>query len=225
MYEVVGDGIVNVYRWMMDHLYIINIVFSLLIIFFQRRNPTTVWAWLLLLYFIPVLGFVLYLILGQNFRRERMFKMKEIEGEIKYAVRRQEESIYRKKLRLRDPELDRFKRLILYNLNEAEAVLTDNNDIRIFTDGREKFRTLLSEMDHARNYIHVQYYIIKNDELWKEIEEVLVRKARQGVEVRVLFDSMGCRGMHHSDWRSSFRRCWESFSFGLITATTGRLWS
>ncbi len=200
MYELVGDGIINVYKWMMDHLYIINIVFSLLIIFFQRRNPTTVWAWLLLLYFIPVLGFVLYLILGQNFRRERMFKMKEIEGEIKYAVRRQEESIYRKKLRLRDPELDRFKRLILYNLNEAEAVLTDNNDIRIFTDGREKFRTLLSEMDHARNYIHVQYYIIKNDELWKEIEEVLVRKARQGVEVRVLFDSMGCRGMHHSDW-------------------------
>ncbi len=200
MLELVGDGAVNAYRWMMEHLYVINIVFSLLIIFFQRRNPTTVWAWLLLLYFIPVLGFALYLILGQNFRRERMFKMKEIEGEIKYAVRRQEESIYRKKLRLRDPELDRFKRLILYNLNEAEAVLTDNNDIRIFTDGREKFQTLLSEMDHARNYIHVQYYIIKNDELWKEIEEVLLRKARQGVEIRVLFDSMGCRGMRRSDW-------------------------
>ena len=200
MLELVGDGVINVYRWMMDHLFLINIVFSLLIIFFQRRNPTTVWAWLLLLYFIPVLGFILYLILGQNFRRERMFKMKEIEGEIKYAVRRQEESIYRKKLRLRDPELDRFKRLILYNLNEAEAVLTDNNDIRIFTDGREKFQALLSEMDRARNYIHVQYYIIKNDELWKEIEEVLVRKARQGVEIRVLFDSMGCRGMRRSDW-------------------------
>jgi len=200
MFELAGDGIINAYKWMMEHLFLINIVFSLLIIFFQRRNPTTVWAWLLLLYFIPVLGFVLYLILGQNFRRERMFKMKEIEGEIKYAVRRQEESIYRKKLRLRDPELDRFKRLILYNLNEAEAVLTDNNDIRIFTDGREKFKTLLSEMDHARNYIHVQYYIIKNDELWKEIEEVLVRKARQGVEIRVLFDSMGCRGMRRSDW-------------------------
>ena len=200
MLEVAGDGVINVYKWTMEHLFLINIVFSLLIIFFQRRNPTTVWAWLLLLYFIPVLGFVLYLILGQNFRRERMFKMKEIEGEIKYAVRRQEESIYRKKLRLRDPELDRFKRLILYNLNEAEAVLTDNNDIRIFTDGREKFQALLSEMDRARNYIHVQYYIIKNDELWKEIEEVLVRKARQGVEIRVLFDSMGCRGMRRSDW-------------------------
>lgn len=170
---------------------------------FSEENPTTVWAWLLLLYFIPILGFLLYMILGQNFRKERMFKMKEIEGEIKYAVRRQEESIYRKKLRLRDPELERFKSLILYNLNEGEAVLTDNNDIRIYTDGREKFNALLNEMDHARNYIHIQYYIIRSDELWKEIEEVLLRKARQGVEIRILFDSMGCRGrkgMHKADW-------------------------
>ncbi|MDE7038888.1 MAG: PLDc N-terminal domain-containing protein, partial [Lachnospiraceae bacterium] len=131
MFETAGEGFISTYRWMMDHLFVINIIFSLVIIFFQRRNPTTVWAWLLLLYFIPILGFILYLILGQNFRKERMFKMKEIEGEIKYAVRRQEESIYRKKLKLRDPELERFKRLILYNLNEGEAVLTDNNDIRI----------------------------------------------------------------------------------------------
>lgn len=79
-------------------------------------------------------------------------------------------------------------------------MLTDNNDIRVYTDGREKFDALLSEMDHARNYIHLQYYIIRNDELWQEIEEVLLRKARQGVEIRVLFDSMGCRGMKNSDW-------------------------
>ncbi len=164
-----------------------------------------------------------------------MFKMKEIEGEIKYAVRRQEESIYRRKLRLRDPELERFKSLILYNLNEGEAVLTDNNDIRIYTDGEEKFKALLWEMDHARNYIHLQYYIIRNDELWQEIEQVLVRKARQGVEVRVLFDSMGCRRMHRSDWertpeareyrwRSSSRRCLGICSCGSTTVITGRSW-
>ena len=194
MPEIFMERTLEIYRWMMGHLWFINIVFSVLIIFFQRRNPTTVWAWLLLLYFIPVLGFVLYLILGQNFRKDQMFKMKEIEGEVKYAVRRQEESICRKKLRLRDPDIARFKRLILYDLNEGEAVLTDNNDIRIYTDGEEKFRSLLYEMDHARNYIHMQYYIIRDDELWKEIEEVLIRKAKQGVEVRVLFDSMGCRG-------------------------------
>ena len=79
-------------------------------------------------------------------------------------------------------------------------MLTDNNDIQIYTDGKEKFQALLNEMEHARNYIHLQYYIIKNDELWQEIEEVLIRKARQGVEVRILFDSMGCRTMRNSDW-------------------------
>lgn len=194
MLQIGAERILDSYIWIVEHFWFINIIFSILIIFFQRRNPTTVWAWLLLLYFIPVLGFALYLILGQNFRKDRMFRMKEIEGEIKYAVRRQEESIYRKKLKLKDPELDRFKRLILYNLNEGEAVLTDNNDVRIYTDGEEKFRALLEEMEHARNYIHIQYYIIRGDELWQEIEEVLIRKARQGVEVRILFDSMGCRG-------------------------------
>ena len=196
MLEMIGQA----YLWMLEHLLAVNILFSLLIVFFQRRNPTTVWAWLLLLYFIPVLGFVLYLILGQNFHKDRMFKMKEIEGELKYAVRRQEESIYRRKLKLRDPEQERFKSLILYNLNEGEAVLTDNNDIRIYTDGEEKFQALLREMEEARNYIHLQYYIIRNDELWQEMEKVLVRKVRQGVEVRVLFDSMGCRRMRRSDW-------------------------
>jgi cardiolipin synthase len=198
--DLIKDSLVEGYRWIFEHLFIINIIFSLLIIFFQRRNPTTVWAWLLLLYYIPIIGFVLYLVLAQNFHKDRMFKMKEIEGELKYAVRRQEESIFRKKLRLRDPELERFKRLILYNLNEGEAVLTDNNDIRIYTDGEDKFRDLLYEMEHAKRYIHLQYYIIRNDELWQEIEAVLVKKVKEGVKVRVLFDSMGCRGMRSVDW-------------------------
>ncbi len=201
MLETAGQLILDIYVQLWDNMIWLNLILSLLIIFFQRREPATVWTWLLVLYFLPLVGFILYLMLGQNFRKERMFKMKEIEGEIKYAVRRQEESIFRRKLRLRDPELDRFKSLILYNLDEAESVLTDNNDIRIYTDGEEKFKALLNEMEHARNYIHLEYYIIRNDELWKEIEEVLVRKARQGVEVRVLFDSMGCRSMHKSDWK------------------------
>lgn len=201
MMETTVQFLGDVGNFLWDNLFIINIIFSLVIIFFQRREPSTVWAWLLVLYFIPILGFILYLMIGQNFRKEKMFRMKEIEGEIKYAVRRQEESIFRKKLRLRDPELERYKNLILYNLNEAEAVITDNNDIRVYTDGEEKFKALLNEMDHARNYIHLEYYIIRNDELWKEIEKVLIRKARQGVEVRVLFDSMGCRSMHNADWK------------------------
>ena len=89
---------------------------------------------------------------------------------------------------------------MLYNLEAGSAVLTDNNDIRIYTDGKEKFRALIHEMKQAKKYIHMQYYIIRSDELWQEIEPVLIQKAKEGVEVRVLFDSMGCRTMHKKDW-------------------------
>ncbi len=118
---------------------------------FQRRSPQTVWTWLLLLYFIPILGFVLYLLIGQDFHKSRMFKAKEIEGEIKYAVRRQEETIYRRRLRLTNPAVARYRDLILYNLEAGQAVLTDNNDVRIYTDGKEKFKALLEEMKKAKN--------------------------------------------------------------------------
>lgn len=199
--EILAEGIKNTYLWSMDHIMIINLFLALLIVFFQRREPRTVWTWLMVLYFVPILGFILYLLLGQNYRKDKMFRMKEIEGEVKYAVRRQEESIYRRKMRLADPEMERFKDLILYNLNESQAVLTDNNDVRVYTDGHQKFQALVEEMEQAKNYIHVQYYIIRNDELWQAIEEVLIRKAKEGVEVRVLFDSMGCRSMRKSDWK------------------------
>ena len=200
MAETIWNAIVTCYNFIMDNLLFINIILSLIIIYFQRRSPQTVWTWLLLLYFIPILGFVLYLLIGQDFHKSRMFKAKEIEGELKYAVRRQEENIYRKRLRLANPEMARFRDLILYNLEAGEAVLTDNNDVRIYTDGKEKFRALIEEMKRAKRYIHLQYYIIKDDELWRQVEAVLIQKAKEGVEVRVLFDSMGCRSMHNRDW-------------------------
>ena len=200
MAETIWNSAVSVYHFMMDNLVVINILLSLVIVFFQRRSPQTVWTWLLLLYFIPILGFVLYLLIGQDFHKSRMFKAKEIEGELKYAVRRQEETIYRRRLRLTNPAVARYRDLILYNLEAGQAVLTDNNDVRIYTDGKEKFKALLEEMQKAKKYIHFQYYIIRNDELWQHIEPVLIQKAREGVEVRILFDSMGCRGMRNRDW-------------------------
>ena len=86
MAETIWNGAVTVFDFIMDNLVIINVLLSLVIVFFQRRSPQTVWTWLLLLYFIPILGFVLYLIIGQDFHKSRMFKAKEIEGEVKYAL-------------------------------------------------------------------------------------------------------------------------------------------
>ena len=200
MAQEIWNVLASIYHFIMDNIVIINLLLAFVIVFLQRRKPQTVWTWLLLLYFIPILGFVLYLIIGQDFNKTRMFKAKEIEGDLKYAVRKQEETIYRHKMRLSDPTMEQYRDIILYNLEAGQAVLTDNNDISIYTDGKEKFRALYEEIKKAEKYIHIQYYIFRNDELWQAIEPLLVEKAKAGVEVRVLFDSMGCRSMKNKDW-------------------------
>ena len=74
---------VMVFHFIMKNIVIINILLSLIIVFFERRSPQAVWTWLLLLYFIPIVGFILYLIIGQDYHKNMMLKAKEIEGELK----------------------------------------------------------------------------------------------------------------------------------------------
>ena len=100
MAETIWNTVVMVFHFIMKNIVIINILLSLIIVFFERRSPQAVWTWLLLLYFIPIVGFILYLIIGQDYHKNKMFKAKEIEGELKYAVRRQEETIYHRQLKM-----------------------------------------------------------------------------------------------------------------------------
>ena len=64
--ELVLDSVISVWGWLLEHLLYINLLFSIVIIFFQRRDPKVVWTWLLALNFLPVFGIVFYLCLGQD---------------------------------------------------------------------------------------------------------------------------------------------------------------
>lgn len=201
----------NVLKAVFDHLFVWNIIFAIIIIFFQRREPKSVWAWLLLLFFVPVVGFLFYLLVGQDMRKRRIFKTKEAEDRIIEAVRRQANCLKGGDSKKLGEDVCKFRDLILYNLETAGAVLTDDNDIDIYTEGSAKFKSLMKDLQRAKEFIHIQYYIIKNDVLFHQIREILVRKAAQGVEVRILFDAMGCRTV-----RAKF--CKELQEQGIQTA-------
>ncbi|MFA9377540.1 MAG: cardiolipin synthase [Lachnotalea sp.] len=188
-------------NFLIDNLLYINLVLSVAIVFFQRKDPKSVWAWLLVMYFIPILGFVLYLFIGQDLYKRRMFRTKEIADELNTVIRKQEERIFKNEFKSDDPDLNEFSDLILYNLESADAVYTDDNDIEIYTDGNDKFDALIDEINKAKQYIHIQYYIIKSDEVFDRIMEALINKVQEGIEVRLLFDSMGCRNLKRSDVR------------------------
>ncbi len=201
MLPVIWNGFLDILSLWMENLLFINILLSIMIVFFERREPRAVWTWLMLLYFIPILGIFLYFMIGHDFRKEHMFRTKEIEDAIHSAIRTQEETIRTDNFHPQDPRLRKFSDLVLFNLEASDAVYTADNQVEIFTDGREKFKALYEEIQGAREYIHIQYYIIREDELWQKLEEALIKKAREGLEVRILYDSMGCRTMGKKVWK------------------------
>lgn len=184
------------------HLMIWNMLFAVIIVFFERRNPKSVWAWLLVLFFLPFVGFIFYLLLGQDMHKRKMFRIKEIEDNMSEAIRRQERQLLSAE---HVPEIgediEGYRDLILYNLHSSGAMLTADNDVDIFTDGNAKFDALIEDLEKAEHFIHIQYYIIKNDVVFNRIREVLEKKAAQGVEVRVLYDAMGARTVSKRYWR------------------------
>lgn len=190
-----------VWTWLMEHLLYINLILSIMIVFFQRRDPKSVWTWLLCLHFIPVFGFFFYLIFAQDFRKSRMFRVKEVEDRLRYSVESQAEFLRGHDVDLSDLLAAEYKDLVLYNLETSGAVLTVNNKVKLLMDGNEKFADLRRELMLARHYIHIQYYIIKNDEVFSSIVPILINRIQHGVEVRILYDGMGGRFMPKAKWK------------------------
>lgn len=183
------------WSWVWENIFYINIILAVLIVFFQRRDPKAVWTWLLALYFLPIIGFVFYLLICQDYRKQKMFRIKDVEDSLNRMRTRQEEELIQRKTHIQDLVFQEYADLALYNLEANGAVYTRGNDIKVFTDGVEKFEDLKAEIKKAEQYIHMEYYIIQNDSLFGEISQLLMEKAREGVEVRVLYDAMGCRMM------------------------------
>lgn len=209
------------FSFIFSHLLIINLLLAVVIVFFQRKDPKSVWAWLLILYFIPVLGFIFYLLLGTDMYKARIFRTKEIEDKLSDAISQQQAVIRRGSLRKLHPDLEEYSDLVLYHLQVSGAILTNDNEVDIITDGREKFRYLVEDLKKAEHFIHIQYYIIRDDEVFDAIRKVLLEKVSQGVEVRILFDSMGCRSVKRAVWKSLRSAGIETAEF--FPAILGRL--
>lgn len=181
---------------------VINIFLAVALIFLERRDPTSTWAWLLVLFFIPILGFVIYLLLGRQLRQKHLFRW---EGRNKIGIEKlinyQLEAIENETFEFLKTDTEEYGDMIYLHLRNNHSVLTQDNDVQIFTDGQEKFEALLEDLEHARDHIHIQYYIFRLDGIGKRIEEVLIRKAKSGVKVRMLFDDIGSRGLHVRHFR------------------------
>lgn len=179
----------------------IFVFFTLLVcivISMENRDPQKTLSWILVITLLPGLGFVLYLIFGKNVRKRRWEKVKKrineylANEEIKKVVAATTMEELQKSLDFEkenfDPSDHHIMKLVL---TSGIAPVTFDNDVMIFTEGESKFAQMLEDMANAKDYIHLEYFIIRQSEIADKIKAVLMEKARSGVKVRILYDDLG----------------------------------
>jgi len=177
----------------------LNITLGISIVFLERKDPPSTWAWLMVLMFIPIAGFFLYLIFGKPISGNRIFTWdKKSRIEVKTTVQSQLRAIEEERLEFKDEEIKNYADLVYLHLRNDDAIFTDDNQIDIFTDGAEKFNALIQDIEKAKDHIHLLYYILKHDGLGQKIADVLIKKANEGIQVRVLYDALGSRTIKKS---------------------------
>ncbi len=175
-----------------------DIVFIIIVVFFERKNPSATLAWVMALFFLPVVGFILYLFLGQTYSKEKMFRIKKEEDQRLQAIIKSQETALRTKgatVQISDQVSAPLRRMILMLLRNNGAIITVNNQVRVFTDGKEKFASLIEDIKAATDFVHLEYFIWKDDGLGNDMRIALTERARAGVEVRLLCDGLGCAAL------------------------------
>ena len=123
---------------------VLNIFLAIALIFLERRDATSTWAWLMVLFFIPLFGFFIYLMLGRQLRDKHLFRW---EGRNKIGIDQlidyQIEAIEDNTLDFRIRETEKHQDMIYLHLRNNDAVLTQDNDVEIFNDGAAKFEALI----------------------------------------------------------------------------------
>lgn len=194
------------------YVHTLNFVAIVLVIFFQNKEPTTRFAWIVLLIFLPLAGFFLYMLFGHNYsRRERLRYSDELLDELNAYFREQVESTERM-----DFADKRFVQLARMNMVNDQARLSQNNKVEIFVHGEEKFTRLMQDIREAREYVHLLYFIFRTDELGRAIIDLLTEKAAQGVEVKVVFDDLGSVGVSRKAFRKLRRAGGKVFHYSPL---------
>ncbi len=171
---------------------ILNILFAIGVVFVERRNIGSTWAWLVILFFLPGVGFIIYLFFGQNLSKRKKYKVKGRQlKQIAEMIESQKYDIQHNLLEYKNIEISKYQDLIYMNLISDHAYLSQENEVEVFTVGDNKFDSLIRDIEQAKHHIHLMYYIIRNDRLGNMLLNLLTKKALEGVQVRFLYDDIG----------------------------------
>lgn len=175
------------YPWIREIVFLIyscTVISIIIIVVSENRNPVKSLAWVTVLLLLPIAGIVLYLFFGRSIKNKRKLSRRN-----------------RRRLKKREPRskasfstldlsADSLRHVRLAH-SLAGAQIYSNNNVKIFTNGTDKFESLKADLRAARNYINLEYYIFENDRIGTEIADILIERASAGVAVKVIYDHVG----------------------------------
>lgn len=166
-------------------VYQVIVILTIIHVVLDNRQPAKTMAWALVIWFVPVVGIVFYLFFGVNTRKERLISQRSLDMLSKRSML---EFVEQRDLRL--PE--EYKPIIDLFVSENFSLPFKGSEVKIHTDGYSFFHALLKEIASAKDHIHLDMYIFEDDALGNMVRDALVAKAREGVEVRLIYDDVGC---------------------------------
>ncbi|MCH6265185.1 MULTISPECIES: cardiolipin synthase [Neobacillus] len=167
----------------------LSVIFIGFVIFLENRHPTQTITWLVVLGSFPLVGFIFYLLFGRNYRKERMFRKKYfLDKQAFLTVEGENDPRSEEKLQLMG---EHQGKLFMLAQKLGNSPISFDTATKVLTNGEETFCHIMKELKRARHHIHLEYYIIRHDQIGQEIKNILIEKANQGVKVRFMFDAVG----------------------------------
>ena len=173
------------FHWIYLLLYVAIMIPAIIRVLLDNRQPAKTMAWILVLAFMPFVGIIFYIFFGQNTRKERHISDRSMDQLTKRSML---EFVEQENLHL--PANN--KPLMNLFTNQNWAFPFKDNRVDIFTDGYEFICSLLYNIGKAQHHIHLDTYIFEDDALGYLVADALIDKAEQGVEIRVIYDDVGC---------------------------------
>ena len=168
-------------QFFLQYVWVANLFFIIVIIMIEKKNPLYTILWIFLLTLMPYVGFFIYLFFGLTFKKKRVankiYKLKKLKSRKNVSKADRE-------------ELRRWKGLITYLEMSTDNYITSNNDIEAYFTGKEFFSNLKKEIANAKKFINMEYFIFQFDGIGKEIADLLIEKAKEGIEVNLIIDGV-----------------------------------
>lgn len=179
-------------NWIAGIIYVVILVIICLRIIYETRSTTKTMAYLLFCIFIPVIGIIFYIVFGINYWRRKKYDKKTLQDEKMLEQLKKDISHYMEvSVHPGNVAGEDNMELAAMIIKDLKSPLTRNNSVKLLLNGEEKFAEVMKVLKQAKHHIHLEYYIYEQDEIGTAIIELLIKKAKEGVEVRFIYDDFG----------------------------------